>query len=151
MHYSDIKRKYTFKFGEHVEKSFQSVDINSRNELEDIAKEEKLDINFNNWWDKWNELVEKTKQDITNLLEDYKKPQKHKNGKPFKTVYVYNLDSQLIGTFDNPILAARHFDVNEIIINQCMRNKIPYFKQRLYFSNEPINEQTKNTNSCIFK
>ena len=123
-------------FGKHTEKTFQSIDINNRKELQDIADEERIYIN----WTLWDELVEKTKQDITNILEDYKKPQKHKNGKPFRTVYVYNLDSQLIGTFDSPILAARHFDVNEIIINQCMRNKIPYFKQRLYFSNEPINQ-----------
>ena len=58
-------RGYT-RFGEHVEKSFQSVDINSRKELEDIAKEEKLDIKFNEWWELWDKLVEQTKKDISN-------------------------------------------------------------------------------------
>ena len=130
-----MPKGYTM-FGIHSEKSFQSVDINSREELQQIADEEGRTIN----WELWDKLVEQTKQDITNLLEDYKKPQKHKNGKPFRTVYVYNLDSQLIGTFDSPLLASRHFNVSEIIINQCMRNKIPYFKQRLYFSTEPINQ-----------
>lgn len=130
------------RYGAFDESVFKTVEINSRKELEDIAKEEKLDINFNKWWKLWDELVEKTKQDIKEELQDYhyqQEQQKHKNNKPFVTVYVYNLDGQFINQFQTPQEAAKHYGINAITINQCIRNKIPYFKQRLYFSKTPLN------------
>lgn len=123
-------------FGKYTEKTFQSIDINNRKELQQIADEERIYIN----WTLWDELVEKTKQDITNLLEEYSKPLKHKNGKPLNTVYVYNLDGQFINTFKSPQHAAEFFDISPIVLNQCIRNNMPYYKEKLFFTKEPINQ-----------
>lgn len=132
-----MSKGYT-RFGENVEKSFQSVDINSRKELEDIAKEEKLDINFNKWWTLWDKLVEKTKEDITKELEKHraKEPIYHKNNKPFRTVYIYNLQGELINTFKNTQEAAQYYSISPIVMNNCIRNHMPYYKLNLYISIE---------------
>lgn len=127
------------RYGAFDESVFKTVDINTRKELQQIADEEGRTIN----WELWDKLVEQTKQDIKEELQDYhyqqqEQQQKHKNNKPFVTVYVYNLDGQFINQFQTPQEAAKHYGINAITINQCMRNKIPYFKQRLYFSKTPF-------------
>ena len=110
------------KFGEHVEKSFQSVDINSRKELEDIAEEEKLDINFNNWWDRWNELVKQTKQDIKEELKGFEKI----NTNP---VFVYDiLKQRVIKTFKSPKECAKYYGVSRELVTNYIRDNRIYYK-----------------------
>ena len=117
-----MSRGYT-KFGEHVEKSFQSVDINSRKELEDIAEEEKLDINFNNWWDRWNELVKQTKQDIKEELKGF---EKMINTNP---VFVYDiLKQRVIKTFKSPKECAKYYGVSRELVTNYIRNNRIYYK-----------------------
>lgn len=115
-----MSRGYT-KFGEHVEKSFQSVDINSRKELEDIAEDEKLDINFNNWWDRWNELVKQTKQDIKKELKGFERI----NTNP---VFVYDIFKQrVVKTFKSPKECAKYYGVSrELVTNYIRENRIYY-------------------------
>lgn len=113
-------RGYT-RFGEHVEKSFQSVDINSRKELEDIAKEEKLDIKFNEWWELWDKLVEQTKKDISNELKGFEKMY-------HSPVFVYDIFKQkVIKTFRNPQECAKYYGVSrELVTNYIRENRIYY-------------------------
>lgn len=115
-----MSRGYT-KFGEHVEKSFQSVDINSRKELEDIAEDEKLDINFNNWWDRWNELVKQTKKDIKEELKGFERI----NTNP---VFVYDIFKQrVVKTFKSPKECAKYYGVSrELVTNYIRENRIYY-------------------------
>ena len=121
-----MSRGYT-KFGEHVEKSFQSVDINSRKELEDIAEEEKLDINFNNWWDRWNELVKQTKQDIKEELKGFEKI----NTNP---VFVYDIQKQrVIKTFKSPKECAKYYNISRELVNTYIRDHRVYYKQGVEF------------------
>ena len=121
-----MSRGYT-KFGEHVEKSFQSVDINSRKELEDIAEEEKLDINFNNWWDRWNELVKQTKQDIKEELKGFEKI----NTNP---VFVYDIRKQrVIKTFKSPKECAKYYNISRELVNTYIRDHRVYYKQGVEF------------------
>ena len=116
-----MSRGYT-KFGEHVEKSFQSVDINSRKELEDIAEEEKLDINFNNWWDRWNELVKQTKQDIKEELKGFERI----NTNP---VFVYDiLKQRVIKTFKSPKECANYYGVSSELVTNYIRDNRIYYK-----------------------
>lgn len=116
-----MSRGYT-KFGEHVEKSFQSVDINSRKELEDIAEEEKLDINFNNWWDRWDELVKQTKQDIKEELKGFEMI----NTNP---VFVYDiLKQRVIKTFKSPKECAKYYGVSRELVTNYIRDNRIYYK-----------------------
>ena len=110
-----------------VEKSFQSVDINSRKELEDIAEEEKLDINFNNWWDRWNELVQQTKQDIKEELKGFEMI----NTNP---VYVYDiLKQRVIKTFKSPKECAKYYNISRELVNTYIRDHRVYYKQAVEF------------------
>ena len=121
-----MSRGYT-KFGEHVEKSFQSVDINSRKELEDIAEEEKLDINFNNWWDRWDELVQQTKQDIKEELKGFERI----NTNP---VFVYDiLKQRVIKTFKSPKECAKYYNISRELVNTYIRDHRVYYKQGVEF------------------
>lgn len=116
-----MSRGYT-KFGEHVEKSFQSVDINSRKELEDIAEEENLDINFNNWWCRWNELVKQTKQDIKEELKGFERI----NTNP---VFVYDIFKQrVIKTFKSPKECAKYYGVSRELVTNYIRDNRIYYK-----------------------
>ena len=132
-----MPRGYT-KFGENVEKSFQSVDINSRKELEDIAEEEKLDINFNEWWELWDELVTKTKQDITKELK--KQPIAQKNGRVAPRIYVYNFKQKLVKTFSSPQEAADYYSIRREQVTNYAREEKPYYKLQIIFKYVQINE-----------
>ena len=121
-----MSRGYT-KFGEHVEKSFQSVDINSRKELEDIAEEENLDINFNNWWDKWDELVKKTKQDIKEELKGFEKIYTN-------PVFVYDIWKQrVIKIFKSPQECADFYGIRREQVTNYIRDHRVYQKQGVEF------------------
>ena len=125
-----IKEPYTTK-----EEPFQYVYANNRKELQHLANQENIHIN----WILWDELVKTTKQDITNALEDFNEPiQRYSNGKPFKSVYTYNLDGQFINSFKTPQEAAQYYGISPITVNQAMRNNIPIYKLRVYFSKLPI-------------
>ena len=121
-----MSRGYT-KFGEHVEKSFQSVDINSRKELEDIAEEEKLDINFNNWWNRWNELVQQTKQDIKEELKGFERIYTN-------PVFVYDIWKQrVIKIFKSPQECANYYNISRELVNTYIRDHRVYYKQGVEF------------------
>lgn len=119
-------RGYT-RFGENVEKTFQSVDINSRNELEDIAKEEKLDINFNNWWELWDKLVEQTKQDIKQELQGFERMYTN-------PVFVFDIWKQkVIKTFKNPSDCADFYGISREQVTNYIREGKCYYKQGVEF------------------
>lgn len=119
-------RGYT-RFGEHVEKSFQSVDINSRKELEDIAEEEKLDINFNNWWKKWDKLVEQTKKDIKKELKGFERMYANQ-------VFVFDIWKQkVIKTFRNPQECADFYGISREQVTNYIREGKCYYKQGVEF------------------
>ena len=121
-----MSRGYT-KFGEHVEKSFQSVDINSRKELEDIAEEEKLDINFNNWWKKWDKLVTKTKEDIKEELKGFERTYTN-------PVFVYDIWKQrVIKTFKNPSDCANYYNIAKELVHKYIRDHRVYYKLGIEF------------------
>ena len=121
-----MPRGYT-KFGEHVEKSFQSVDINSRKELEDIAEEEKLDINFNKWWSLWDKLVTKTKEDIKEELKGFERMYTN-------PVFVFDIWKQkVIKTFKNPQECANYYNISREQIHTYIRDHRVYYKLGIEF------------------
>lgn len=109
-------------------------DINTREELQAIADEENIDIN----WDLWDKLVKQTRKDITNNLKHHKKPL-YTNGRPRKTVYVYNLRGTLKKTFDDTKECAAYYKIRLEQLNLYMRNEQPYYKLELFFTSTPLN------------
>ena len=107
-----------------AEKSFQSVDINSREELQEIADEEDRTIN----WELWDKLVEKTKQDIKKELKSYKKPQY------INKVFVFSISRQrIIKVFNTPQDCADYYGIARETVNTYMREHKPYYKLMVEF------------------
>ena len=120
-----MAKGYT-RFGEHVEKSFQSVDINSREELQAIADEEERTIN----WKLWDKLVQQTKQDIEKELKEYHKPQYTNK------VFVFSIPRQrVIRSFQNPKQAADYYNISRETVTNYMREHRPYYKLMIEFRN----------------
>lgn len=109
-------RGYT-RFGENVEKTFQSVDINSREELNKLAEEEGLEVQ----WSVWDKLVEQTKKDIANELKGFEKMY-------HSPVFVYDIFKQkVIKTFRNPQECSKYYGVSrELVTNYIRENRIYY-------------------------
>lgn len=121
------------RFGVNTEDSFKSVDIDSRQELDDLAEEEGIEVN----WEKWDELVTKTKQDITNELKKHK-PIVQKNGRMPQTVYVYNPNERLIKTFSSTQEAADYYHIRREQVTNYAREQKLYYKLQIMFRTKPI-------------
>lgn len=121
------------RFGVNTEDSFKSVDIDSRQELDDLAEEEGIEVN----WEKWDELVTKTKQDITKELKKYK-PIAQKNGRIPQTVYVYNPNERLIKTFSSTQEAADYYHIRREQVTNYAREQKIYYKLQIMFRTKPI-------------
>ena len=107
-------------------------DVSSREELQSLADEDPFYPRIN--WKKWNSLVEKTKQDINNVLQEHKEKEKYKNNKKIEGVYVYNFLGELIKTFNDALEAAQHYNISRVQVTNYMRTEQPYYKLQIVFS-----------------
>lgn len=115
-------RGYT-RYGENVEKTFQSVDINSREELQAIADEEFRSIN----WEVWDKLVEQTKKDIKQELQGFERMYT-------KPVFVYDIWKQkVIKTFRNPQECANYYNIPREQVTNYIRDHRVYYKLGIEF------------------
>jgi hypothetical protein len=115
-------RGYT-RYGENVEKTFQSVDINSREELQAIADEENRTIN----WELWDKLVTKTKQDIKQELQGFERMYTN-------PVFVFDIWKQrVIKTFRNPQECAEFYGISREQVTNYIREGKCYYKQGVEF------------------
>lgn len=111
------------RFGENVEKTFQSVDINSREELQAIADEEDRTIN----WELWDKLVTKTKQDIKEALQGFERVYT-------KPVFVYDIFKQkVIKTFRNPQECANYYCIPREQVHTYIRDHRVYYRLGIEF------------------
>lgn len=86
-------------------------------------------------WDKWRELVEQTKQDITKALKDHSEPL---NRKP---IYVYTLNTKIpLIVFKDSDEAATTLDINRMIVTNHARTQVPIYYKGIILSYTPINE-----------
>ena len=94
-------------------------DVSSRQELMELAQEEEPSPTIN--WDRWNELVQQTKQDIKEELKGFERI----NTNP---VFVYDiLKQRVIKTFKNPKECAKYYGVSsELVTNYIRENRIYY-------------------------
>lgn len=115
-------RGYT-RYGENVEKTFQSIDINSREELQAIADEEDREIN----WELWDKLVEQTKQDIKEELQGFERMYTN-------PVFVYDIWKQrVIKTFKNPQECANYYNIAKELVHKYIRDHRVYYKLGIEF------------------
>lgn len=94
-------------------------DVSSRQELMELEQEEEQSQIIN--WDRWDELVKQTKQDIKEELKGFEKI----NTNP---VFVYDIWKQrVIKTFKSPKECAKYYGVSrELVTNYIRENRIYY-------------------------
>lgn len=115
-------RGYT-RYGENVEKTFQSVDISSREELQALADEEDRTIN----WELWDKLVEQTKKDIKEELKGFERMYTN-------PVFVFDIWKQkVIKTFKNPQECANYYSISRELIHTYIRDHRVYYKLGIEF------------------
>lgn len=110
-------------------------DINSREELKQLEQEDQGKIN----WEKWDEIKQKTQDDIKRL-----KKKQHKRDFRFKTA-AYTLDTnQLIQTFNSAADAAKYFNLKRTQVSYVINTyQGIYRKGNLYFKYIPNHDERK--------
>ena len=95
-------------------------DVSSRQELMELEQDEEQSQIIN--WDRWNELVQQTKQDIKEELKGFEKI----NTNP---VFVYDiLKQRVIKTFKSPKECAKYYGVSRELVTNYIRNNRIYYK-----------------------
>ena len=95
-------------------------DVSSRQELMELAQDEDTLPIIN--WDRWNELVQQTKQDIKEELKGFERI----NTNP---VFVYDiLKQRVIKTFKSPKECAKYYGVSRELVTNYIRNNRIYYK-----------------------
>lgn len=100
-------------------------DVSSRQELMELAQDEDPLPTIN--WDRWDELVQRTKQDIKEELKGFKKMYTN-------PVFVYDiLKQRVIKTFKNPQECAKYYNISRELVNTYIRDHRVYYKQGVEF------------------
>lgn len=100
-------------------------DVSSRQELMELAQEEDPSPTIN--WDKWDELVQQTKQDIKQELQGFEKMYTNQ-------VFVFDIWKQrVIKTFKNPQECANYYSISRELIHTYIRDHRVYYKLGIEF------------------
>lgn len=100
-------------------------DVSSRQELMELAQEENTLPTIN--WDRWNELVQQTKQDIKEELKGFGKIYTNR-------VFVYDIFKQkVIKTFKSPKECADFYGISREQVTNYIRDHRVYQKQGVEF------------------
>lgn len=100
-------------------------DVSSRQELMELAQEEEPFPVIN--WDRWNELVKQTKQDIKEELKSFERINTN-------LVFVYDiLKQRVIKTFKSPKECADFYGISREQVTNYIRDNRVYQKQGVEF------------------
>lgn len=103
------------------------IEVNSREELMQIAEEEGLKDPIR--WDKWDALVQKTKEQLE--AYEYVKKEGRRAGKP---IYAYSwITKELIKKFASASIAAEAYGTSVYTVLDHARSGKPY-QDRIFFS-----------------
>lgn len=119
--------KYHWYGDTYIEKDILkgAEDVSSRQELMELGQEEDPLPTIN--WDRWNELVQQTKQDIKEELKGFKKMYTN-------PVFVYDIFKQrVIKTFKNPQECADFYGISREQVTNYIREGKCYYKQGVQF------------------
>lgn len=104
-------------------------DIHTREELQRLADEEGITIN----WDKWNKLLQKTKFDIQNMLQKIKP----------RNIYIYTIEGKFISAFSTTSETADFLQIKREQVAIYLRENKPYKKRGIIITNKPIKNNNK--------
>ena len=100
-------------------------DVSSRQELMELTQEEDPSPTIN--WDKWDELVQQTKQDIKKELKGFERIYTN-------PVFVYDIWKQrVIKIFKSPQECANYYNISRELVNTYIRDHRVYYKQGVEF------------------
>lgn len=100
-------------------------DVSSRQELMELAQEEDPLPTIN--WDRWNELVQQTKQNIKEELKGFERIYTNR-------VFVYDIFKQkVIKIFKNPQECADFYGISREQVTNYIRDNRVYHKQGVEF------------------
>lgn len=100
-------------------------DVSSRQKLMELAQEEDPSPTIN--WDKWDELVQQTKQDIKKELKGFEMIYTN-------PVFVYDIWKQrVIKIFKSPQECAKYYNISRELVNTYIRDHRVYYKQGVEF------------------
>ena len=108
---------------------FKGIEINNREELQQMEKEEFGEVGKCINWDKWDALVQKTKEELE--AYEYVKKEGRRAGKP---IYAYSWKTkELINNFASASIAAEAYNTSVYTILDHARSGKPY-QERIFFS-----------------
>lgn len=119
--------KYHWYGDTYIEKDILkgAEDVSSRQKLMELAQEEDPLPTIN--WDKWNELVQQTKQDIKEELKGFERIYTN-------PVFVYDIWKQrVIKIFKSPQECANYYNISRELVNTYIRDHRVYYKQGVEF------------------
>lgn len=139
-YYQEHKDKYRQNFKKFYQRTKElnltigDIDFyQTREELKEAESRGEGKIN----WTAFDKVVEQTKQQITNALENFEQPLKR------KPIYCYTLKTKLlIKTFKDSDEAATTLDINRMIVTNHARTQVPIYHKNIILSYTPINENT---------
>ena len=114
--------KYHWYGDTYIEKDILkgAEDVSSRQELMELAQEEDPSPTIN--WDKWDELVQQTKQDIKEELKGFERIYTN-------PVFVYDIWKQrVIKIFKSPQECANYYNISRELVNTYIRENRIYYK-----------------------
>ena len=114
--------KYHWYGDTYIEKDILkgAEDVSSRQELMELAQEEDPSPTIN--WDKWDELVQQTKQDIKEELKGFEMIYTN-------PVFVYDIWKQrVIKIFKSPQECANYYNISRELVNTYIRENRIYYK-----------------------
>ena len=119
--------KYHWYGDTYIEKDILkgAEDVSSRQELMELVQEEDTSPTIN--WDKWDELVQQTKQDIKEELKGFERIYTN-------PVFVYDIWKQrVIKIFKSPQECANYYNISRELVNTYIRDHRVYYKQGVEF------------------
>lgn len=119
--------KYHWYGDTYIEKDILkgAEDVSSRQELMELAQDEDPSPSIN--WDKWDKLVQQTKQDIKEELKGFERIYTN-------PVFVYDIWKQrVIKIFKSPQECANYYNISRELVNTYIRDHRVYYKQGVEF------------------
>lgn len=98
-------------------------------------------------WTLWDQLVDKTKREIQEMLKQEQQKQKaEKADKPTaKHVWAYQTNGKYIGEFNSVVDAGASLDISPNTVYQSLWSGKPYYSKQLYFSYHQLDEKELET------
>lgn len=144
-HIDDFRRR-SKEFRERQKQGIETHDEHYYQSIRELHQaEERGEGKIN--WDKWDEIVEMTKQQFASMT--FPKKQEHNSNAAVPKWVYRNSTGQLLGHYQSTQEVAdafKYINLTTAAINYYSFIGKPYFKHDLYFSNEPIVLKPKSIN-----